>query len=115
MRLGVVTIALLNACALAVAAFALVEAGRRAARRCRTARRPRRAGLPERPARWPAPLVPMVVGVAAAVLLVFVAAGITEPFLTNGYADPIWSLAAVGAVAYGLQLSSGSGPPATRG
>ena len=24
--------------------------------------------------------------------------------MTNGYADPIWSLAAVGAVAYGLQL-----------
>ena len=38
-----------------------------------------------------------------AVLLVPVAAGVTEPFLTNGYADPIWSLAAVGAVAFGLQ------------
>jgi len=33
-----------------------------------------------------------------------VAAGITEPFITNGYADPLWSLAAIGAVAYGLQL-----------
>jgi len=33
-----------------------------------------------------------------------VAAGVTEPFLTNGYADPLWSLAAVGAVAFGLQL-----------
>ena len=46
----------------------------------------------------------MVVGVVSAGLLVFVAFGITEPFMTNGYADPIWSLAAVGAVAYGLQL-----------
>ena len=27
--------------------------------------------------------------------------------MTNGYADPIWSLAAVGAVAYGLQLGEG--------
>jgi hypothetical protein len=37
---------------------------------------------------------------------VFAAFGITEPFMTNGYADPIWSLAAVGAVAYGLQMDS---------
>jgi hypothetical protein len=49
----------------------------------------------------------MVVGVVAAVLLVCVAFGITEPFMTNGYADPIWSLAAVGAVVYGLQMESG--------
>ncbi len=26
--------------------------------------------------------------------------------MTNGYADPIWSLAALGAVAYGLQLGN---------
>ena len=48
--------------------------------------------------------MPLLVGVIVAVLLVFVVFGITEPFMTNGYADPIWSLAAVGAVAYGLQL-----------
>jgi hypothetical protein len=48
-----------------------------------------------------------VAGIVAAVLMVFVAAGITEPFLTNGYADPIWSLGALGAVAYGLQLAGG--------
>ena len=53
------------------------------------------------------PMAPMVVGVVAAVLLVFVAFGIAEPFMTNGYADPIWSLAAVGAVAYGLQMELG--------
>jgi hypothetical protein len=40
------------------------------------------------------------------VLLVFVAFGIAEPFITNGYADPIWSLAAVGAMAYGLQAGA---------
>ncbi len=92
-RLGVVVIALLNTCALAVAAAAVVEAGRRAAVRLT----PTSARLT---------LVPVVVGAVAAVLLVFVAFGITEPFMTNGYADPIWSLAAVGAVAYGLQLEN---------
>ena len=95
MRLGVVVTALLNTCALAVAAFALVECGRRAAGRLAAT-----AGRV-----WTT--VPMVVGVVAAVLLVFIAFGITEPFMTNGYADPLWSLAAVGAVAYGLQMRTG--------
>ena len=121
-RLGVTTIAVLNACALAAAALALVECGRTAA-----------AGLAGRsvpddtaPAAVPddtapddtapdgsvpgpqvrLPWAPMVTGVAAAVLLVLVAAGVTEPFLTNGYADPLWSLAAVGAAAFGLQSPS---------
>ena len=85
-RLGVTTVAVLNACALATAALALVECGR---------------GMAGRVVRsW----VPMAAGVIGAVLLVVVAAGVTEPFLTNGYADPLWSLAAVGAVAFGLQL-----------
>ena len=87
-RLGVTTVAVLNACALAAAALAVVECGRTAARRQIRG--------------WPA----WVSGLAAAVLLVIVAAGVTEPFLTNGYADPLWSLAAVGAVAFGLQLRS---------
>ncbi len=47
---------------------------------------------------------PVAVGIVVAVLLVFVSFGITEPFMTIGYADPIWSLAAVGAIAYGLQI-----------
>ncbi len=98
-RLGVTTVALLDACALAAAALALVECGRAAAVRMSSARPGRhRPGRPARP-----PWAPQVAGVVAAVLLVPVAAGVTEPFLTNGYADPIWSLAAVGAVAYGLQ------------
>ena len=85
-RLGVTTVAVLNACALATAALAVVECGR---------------GMAGRVTRsW----VPMAAGVVGAVLLVVVAAGVTEPFLTNGYADPLWSLAAVGAVAFGLQL-----------
>jgi len=92
-RLGVTTIALLNACALATAALAVIECGRGMAGRFSRA--------------W----VPMASGIVAAVLLVVVAAGVTEPFLTNGYADPLWSLAAVGAVAFGLQLADG---PSTR-
>jgi hypothetical protein len=92
-RLGVTTIAVVNACALATAALTLVECGR---------------GMADRLSRsW----VPMVAGIVSAVLVVVVAAGVTEPFLTNGYADPLWSLAAVGAVAFGLQLPDG---PSTR-
>ncbi len=67
-----------------------VERGAKPVRRAHAAVRP--------------PWAPMVAGVLAAVLLVFVSAGVTEPFLTNGYADPLWSLAAVGAVAFGLQM-----------
>lgn len=102
-RLGVVVIAILNTCALAVAAFALVELGRRFAVRLSAANTPSDGIAVE----GSLPMVPMVVGVVAAVLLVFVAFGIAEPFMTNGYADPIWSLAAVGAVAYGLQMEIG--------
>jgi hypothetical protein len=107
-RLGVVVIALLNTCTLVAAAFALVEAGRGVA--WRLAVRPADAGGPAAPRgtrarRRRMPVVPMVAGTVAAVLMVFVAAGVTEPFLTNGYADPIWSLGALGAVAWGLQLA----------
>jgi hypothetical protein len=101
LRLGVVVVAVLNTCAVATAAFALVECGRRLVERGHRA-----AG--ERPGLTsPVGLAPLVVGVVAAALLVPIAFGITEPFITNGYADPIWSLAAVGAVAYGLQMGQG--------
>ena len=88
-RLGVTTVAVLNACALATAALALVECGREMAGRLSRS--------------W----IPMAAGIVSAVLVVVVAAGVTEPFFTNGYADPLWSLAAVGAVAFGLQLRDG--------
>lgn len=108
-RLAVVVVALLNAAALAAAALALVECGRRGASRL-TAPAGHHAVLDGQARRTtPTPLGPLVVGVAGAFLAVVVAAGITEPFLTNGYADPIWSLAALGAVAYGLQLPAGKG------
>ena len=104
-RLGVVVTAALNGCALAVAALAVADVGRRAAiglsgRRAAIGISGRRAA---HAASAPTPWTPLVAGVVVAALLVLVAAGVTEPFLTNGYADPIWSLAAVGAVAWGLQ------------
>ena len=92
-RLGVVVIALLNTCALLAAAFTVVDLEQALRRDLRRA-----------PARS---FAPALVGLVSAVLLVLVAFGITEPFMTNGYADPIWSLAAVGAIAFGLQ-SAGS-------
>jgi hypothetical protein len=118
-RLGVVVIAILNTCALAVAAFALVELGRRFAVRLSASHGAASHGAASHGAasriadsegvvaEGKLPMAPMVVGVVAAVLLVFVAFGIAEPFMTNGYADPIWSLAAVGAVTYGLQMELG--------
>jgi hypothetical protein len=111
-RLAVVVIALLNSCAVVTASWALVQAGRVAALRLGSGEGDRDAALLSgRPVSVPAgptglALAPMVIGVVSAVLLVFVAFGIAEPFITNGYADPIWSLAAVGAMAYGLQAGA---------
>jgi hypothetical protein len=103
MRLGVVVIAILNTCALAAAAYALIDAGRHVAARL-TADDRDGVSDPTGAAAGGAPVVPMAVGVVSAGLLVFIAFGVCEPFMTNGYADPIWALAAVGAIAYGLQL-----------
>lgn len=95
-RLGVVMVALLDACTLASAAWVVVEVGRRiggalavgghaAAARRRSA-------------------VAYAAGVVVAGLLVAAAAGVVGPFATNGYADPLWASAAVGAVGFGLVL-----------
>jgi len=112
MRLGVVVIALLNTCALAAAAFAVVECGRHATTRLAASTSSGR-GAPASPGgrRRAGALVvlPSVVAVVGAVALVFVTFAVAEPFMTNGYADPLWSLAAVGAVAYGLQAEAGNG------
>ncbi|MHB1712384.1 MAG: hypothetical protein ACYCV7_13460 [Acidimicrobiales bacterium] len=129
MRLGVVVIALLDTCALATAAFAFVELGRRFSAMLSVPAVP--AAPPPAtspPPAAPPPAVPaapcdstarrstagllayapMIAGIVAAVLLVFISFGITEPFMTNGYADPTWSLTALGAIAYGLQATSTS-------
>ncbi len=90
-RVGVTVVAVLNACAMAAAALGVVECGRRVATR----------GGHRRLA-W----APAAAALVAAPLLVIVTAGVTTPFLTNGYADPIWSLAAVGVMVWGLQAQS---------
>jgi hypothetical protein len=86
-RLGVVMVALLDACALAAAAWVAVDVGRRVG-----------AAVRHRPA------VAYTAGVVVAGLLVLAAAGVVGPFATNGYADPLWASAAVGAVGFGLVL-----------
>ena len=118
MRLGVVVIALLDACALAAAALAVAECGRLATgRRSRAfAHAARRTAASagagaDRRRGWLIAL-PSIVGIVAAIALVFVTFAVAEPFMTNGYADPIWSRAAVGAVAFGLQMEGGRAAPA---
>ncbi len=120
MRLGVVVVTVLDACALMTACLGVVEAGLRAGRRWagpRAAAEPRGAPGPAAPRTGDAPgpdgepssapaWWPVGAAVAVAGLLVPVAVGITEPFVTNGYADPLWSLAAVGAVCFGFQLGT---------
>jgi hypothetical protein len=89
-RVAVVMVAALNACALFVAGWGLVEAARRSARRTgRTARSDH---------------LFIALGAVLAALLAVVAGGELGTFGTNGYADPLWSLAAVAAVLYGLVL-----------
>lgn len=92
-RVAVVTIALLNGCALVVAGWGVVEAARRALLRTQggSVRRQR---------------VLFGLGVLLGALAIMVAGGVLGTFATNGYADPIWSLAAVSVVVYGLMLES---------
>jgi hypothetical protein len=48
--------------------------------------------------------VPAAAGVLVAGLFVLATFGVIGPFATNGYADPLWSIAAAGAIGYGLCL-----------
>jgi hypothetical protein len=88
-RLGVVVVTLLNATATFAAAWVIVEIGRSAARNLGPGKRAHFAKL---------------IGAVCAVLFVLVAFDVFGPFATNGYADPLWSVAAVGAIGYGLIL-----------
>lgn len=89
-RTAVVMVAALNACALFAGGWGVVEVARRAAIRTGATARGQ-AGL-------------LALGALVAVLVVLVAGGVLGTFGTNGYADPLWSLAAVVAVLYGLML-----------
>jgi hypothetical protein len=102
-RLGVVITALLNGCALAVVAGVLIESGALAADRAT------RSGMKGRDNRVASHLrsslsAPPIVGGVVAALFVLVVFGVFGPFATNGYADPLWSVAAAGAIGYGLLL-----------
>ncbi len=92
-RLGVVVVALLNTCVVIVAAWALIEATRGGLVRFGPAGTSRSLLL--------ALIGPIIAG--GAVLCAF---GVMGPYATNGYADPLWAMAAVGATAYGLILPS---------
>ena len=89
-RLEVVVVALIDILCLLGLAIGILSLGHRA-----TALRDGWRGL-----------LPAVVAAIVAPVVVLIGAGITEPFLTNGYADPMWSLSAAGAVLFGLILPS---------
>lgn len=100
--LGPAVTAVVTASALVIAALAPLEWARTAVElRWQRGQAAWRAGLP------------LVAGVAVAISVVVITAGVAGPFLTNGYADPVWSVAAVGALAYGLQASARPGCRAT--
>ncbi len=90
-RLGVVILALLGTFAIFAAASASLEVARRLA--LSTEERIRQAVI-------------LGVGVVTTGLLVMLAFGVTGADIVDGYADALWSGAAVGAVAFGLVLPS---------
>lgn len=88
-RLGIVTITLLNALTLFAASTAMVELAIRLALTTDHARARRRV-------RW--------AGVFAASGVIVITFAVARTYFSGGYADVLWSVAAVGAVAYGLVL-----------
>jgi hypothetical protein len=114
-RIGAVLIAIVNVCAAVAAAWALVELGLMVSARIRSggagSGTAGRGAEPARADRWPAlDQLPRWCGAGTAVLLVFSFFGVTSVFAFNGYADPLWSVAAVGSVAYLLLVpASGAG------
>ena len=102
-RLGVVMTSLLNGCAIASAAWVLIETGDLASR----LRIPPTHGDQDAPAdnrRQSVFSVPLIVSRVAAGLFVLLVFAVIGPFATNGYADPLWSVAAAGAIGFGLLL-----------
>jgi hypothetical protein len=88
-RVGVVVVAFLNAVATFATAWVIVEASRNLVGGQRRGK--------DRP-------LALIVGVVGAVLFTLATFKVFGPFSTNGYADPLWSVAAVGAIGYGLVL-----------
>ena len=88
-RIGTVVIAVLGALGILAAAIAVMEVARRVAAFESDRRRQLRI---------------LGVGGVIGVLFILVAIGVARDSLTDGYADVLWSVAAVGAVGYGLVL-----------
>ncbi len=87
-RLGVITVALLNAFAVLAAASAMVELSRRLSIGTTSSRR----------------AVILGAGIVAGAALIMVSFDVAGIVATNGLADLLWASAAVGAVSYGLVL-----------
>lgn len=101
-RLGVVMCSVLTGCAIAAAASVLLETGDLTTSHLRT-----QGGRVDAVANGSHRFVmnaPLVVSRVVAGLFVLVVFDVVGPFATNGYADPLWSAAAVGAIGYGLLL-----------
>jgi hypothetical protein len=89
-RVATVTVAMVNGCALLVAGWGVIEAARRGmARMQHSARRQ---------------TLVTALGIVIGALVILTAGGVLGTYATNGYADPLWSLCAVGVVLFGLVL-----------
>jgi hypothetical protein len=103
-RIAQVLIAIVNGCAAVVAASAVSELGVSVVRRIgglgRYVPNVEAGSLIRAVPPWVMTRIPLICGVGASLLLVFTFFGVSEPFTTNGYADPLWSVAAAGGVVY---------------
>ena len=99
-RAGVIMTALLNACALGVAAcgIALVPQHFQETKRLRDSSTKHR--LPQETLRWLTQSFAVVLGVA----VLAAGFGLAGEYAINGYADLMWAAAATGAVVFGLVL-----------
>ncbi len=102
-RMATILIAIVNLSAALVAVWLLIDFGSHL-RRTIAVRSPGRAPHPLNQRMLVLSDAPLFAGLAIGILLLLCFFGVTEPFTTNGYADPLWSVAAVGAVGYVLLL-----------
>ncbi len=107
-RTAQVVISVVNGCALFTAVWGIVETGFLASRKSAVRPRPQPSDADTGLSRYSASRVrlnlPWAGSVVIAVGLTLTTFGVVGPFATNGYADPLWSIAAVGAVTFGLIL-----------
>ena len=107
-RTAQVVIGVVNGCALFTAVWGILETGfvasRTAAVRPRLQPSDAHTGLPRYSVSRVRLNLPWAASLVIAVALTLTTFGVVGPFATNGYADPLWSIAAVGAVTFGLLL-----------